>query len=1232
MPLLVVPVDVAALAVSPQPLPANTGFMPPMTMFDQLPFDPNGPQLPFVSEHALAQPFDGATTVPDPGVHLHWAMPDALTRGTRPLGPDGNAVPGSAPQFPALPDRWLVTRVALVNGTPGHVRSWVVDSRFVAPGVSAATCNIGSNAVPWQDPNDTTGTSQPYRYLGRTVPLEAWASASHDPAACVGTLDVTSFAMVELAAYYPNVVNVFGLHDPLDDLGGVEQAELCYAVIGWHTRSSDDPLAGKSAADTARALAGMKWKGDAPGPFDATTYGGSVLAVTWRKDLVAPGPGPLTATIGNNTTEALSALIVHAGSSASPAPASDPIEFQLNTLLTGQLSLLSDPAGPRLVTRQLHQQRFSPVPLGSVWFVRRNSDGTDISNLLAAADGARLDALNGLQLQSDRLRAVVNDKQWQLYADWYKYLVLAYPPRNPDPSQAAMDYLQTMRLPDLQNMIGAYDAKLGDTSAAATALLVSLNAGPLAGTCELVTKPGQVYYRPADPTILLSGPDVTPALRYGGDHLASADGLLACRGSTALVSGIVAPAGAVPGSAATTLAAADLAMIPAVGGIQIDSSVAALAQAFTREATLLWPDGAAALLAARAGGALAAWQGWASEQAQAFLTDAAATSAVYQGTAPSPVGIKLWTANPWLPIVMHWQVNYWPNQHIPATDSSQAFAADLILSRLASENDSLDDAGVDLVLTGAAGSDSADYQGITFITPHAGSAVLRQLTDYARANPQSPLAPLAGTVTSMPLLSQALAGFHDRFLLRRRTLQIEVRDPFAQGDDELALIGNIRTALAAVGGRASTMAPMAEDAFCPVRGGMLGVTLLRLVDAFGQYREYTLGADANPVVPTSSLAPARMFVGQPTAPAFLPPRLSQPAALDFRWLAADDSGPIGTRITTTPICGWVVPNYLDESVMIYDADGTALGAVTRDAANPWRGSPSNPEAFAQSAAAVFASRNPHLRGFVLALMGRGADYLVAFLDAVNGASTTIQPLGHAQSAQLPILLGQPLALVRAQLSLEIAGAVAINNTWDAFTRDMADPTGARTTNGVDKVAFPVLLGSVDDPDDGLIGFYLDKSDPFGTFHAVGPGGGAAVPARKIDTVSVSIAEGPVAVTMLLDPRCHLHATTGYLPTQSMVIRTAMFRDAFARMAVTFLTAPVLVARQAPGATDDSIALPLPFSGLQQGDWTWVGVGADKTGKQTPNTASVVALDTGQVLANASYALRDGWLSLQDFED
>jgi hypothetical protein len=518
-----------------------------------------------------------------------------------------------------------------------------------------------------------------------------------------------------------------------------------------------------------------------------------------------------------------------------------------------------------------------------------------------------------------------------------------------------------------------------------------------------------------------------------------------------------------------------------------------------------------------------------------------------------------------------------------------------------------------------------------FITPHAGYTAWNQLNAYKADNPHSPLAPLADAAQPMPLLSQSLSGFHDRFLLRRRTLQVGIRDPFAQGDDEFDLIKKIRDNLAKHGGRASTMAPMAEDAFCPVRSGMLGPTLLRLVDAFGQYREYQFGTDANPVTPTRSLSPAQMFAGPATAPAFMPPRLSQPAALHLRWLAADNSGATGTRLSTSPICGWVVPNYLDESAMIYDAGGTALGSLTRNAEQPWRGSPSNPGAFAQTAETLFADQNPHLRDFVLALKQRGGDYFAKYLEAINGASSTIHPLQHAQSAQLPILVGQPLALVRATVTLEIMGDPAINNSWAAFTQDMNDPSGKRTTNGHGGVKFPVLLGSVDDPDDGLVGFYLDDTDRFGTFHAVGPGSGTDIPTRKIDTVAVDAANGAVTLTMLVDPRCQIHATTGYMPTQTIAIPAEMFRDAFARIAVTFLTAPVMLAAQGPGAANPTIALPLPLPGRQKGDWSWVSVTAETTG-QVPHSTPAVALATGQIFNHSSYTLQDGWLSLQGFED
>src|SRR6185437_15407660 len=54
------------------------------------------------------------------GVHLHWAMPDALTHADTSAG---------GMKFPALPNRWLVTRV---TGAGRAARHWIIRSDAVS--------------------------------------------------------------------------------------------------------------------------------------------------------------------------------------------------------------------------------------------------------------------------------------------------------------------------------------------------------------------------------------------------------------------------------------------------------------------------------------------------------------------------------------------------------------------------------------------------------------------------------------------------------------------------------------------------------------------------------------------------------------------------------------------------------------------------------------------------------------------------------------------------------------------------------------------------------------------------------------------------------------------------------------------------------------------------------------------------------------------------------------------
>ena len=90
-PGLVVPIDVEALCIGTDP----------GAVFQQIPFDFS--KLAHSAYLSSAIAAGGLNTLPK-GVHLHWALPDALTRG---------AENGGSVRFPAVPDRWLVTRIFL---------------------------------------------------------------------------------------------------------------------------------------------------------------------------------------------------------------------------------------------------------------------------------------------------------------------------------------------------------------------------------------------------------------------------------------------------------------------------------------------------------------------------------------------------------------------------------------------------------------------------------------------------------------------------------------------------------------------------------------------------------------------------------------------------------------------------------------------------------------------------------------------------------------------------------------------------------------------------------------------------------------------------------------------------------------------------------------------------------------------------------------------------------------
>ncbi|HEX8068858.1 MAG TPA: hypothetical protein VF546_02835 [Pyrinomonadaceae bacterium] len=456
-------------------------------------------------------------------------------------------------------------------------------------------------------------------------------------------------------------------------------------------------------------------------------------------------------------------------------------------------------------------------------------------------------------------------------------------------------------------------------------------------------------------------------------------------------------------------------------------------------------------------------------------------------------------------------------------------------------------------------------------------------------------------------LSQSLGGFNEALLMRRQTMQLPVADPIGF-EEYQAFAGQVR---AAVKG-ATTSAPQPLDDFNPVRSGALRLNNLRLVDTFGQ----VLDIGCERVTTTNQMTtPGSSYL------VTLPPRLVQPLRLNFRWLsAAQGDEEANDHPATTPVCGWVLPNNLDNSLMVYDNGGRALGSI-----NPlvgWQPAPG------ENVVTTDDIRNPHLQKMVKHLVAQGEDFLNAFISTLDSALESIEPENFAHHQDLALLVGRPLALVRATLQWELrGGAPALNQSWESFRLDMGRAT--READGFTGVRLPVRVGDYRQLNDGLVGYWKEAGGGYegGVFYA--PQSNAAGDDRIKTHADVRTdADPPVAVflapdspqqtiALLLDPRGSVHATSGVVPTKAISIPPDQYADALRAIQVTFLTTPVL--------TDaGQINLPLPAEAGYR--WAWL----ERDGAAW-SEVSTIGAPSAQAKFTGRQEVREGWLKLIEDE-
>jgi hypothetical protein len=357
----------------------------------------------------------------------------------------------------------------------------------------------------------------------------------------------------------------------------------------------------------------------------------------------------------------------------------------------------------------------------------------------------------------------------------------------------------------------------------------------------------------------------------------------------------------------------------------------------------------------------------------------------------------------------------------------------------------------------------------------------------------------------------------------------------------------------------------------------------------------------------------------------LPPALLQPSRLAFDLVSAtNDSvefGPLNPD--ADPICGWVLPNHIDQSLMAYDSSGTALGEMSVGMSSTdqqticWEAAPNSGYISLQEIDQAI----PHFGPFLLALSQKTPDTFNAFLRAIDETLWTTVPMGATFNQSMAVLIGRPLAMVRGRLQFLLDGPPDSDPSWQF--------TFAPQTPEITSYKFAIELGNVAQLDDGLIGYFVgDQYDTFNVVTESGADEGSYLNPIGENNNFVYLPFDQTTsmyVSMLVDPRADVHATTGILPVTSVSLPPDFTNDALAAMNVTFRVDGILTDQKIPAGDDatvvPTILMPVPQES-SSGQWSWM-----ENDEGTWNNYPTAPNDTSAHLSNAPPVLRRGLLQL-----
>lgn len=317
-----------------------------------------------------------------------------------------------------------------------------------------------------------------------------------------------------------------------------------------------------------------------------------------------------------------------------------------------------------------------------------------------------------------------------------------------------------------------------------------------------------------------------------------------------------------------------------------------------------------------------------------------------------------------------------------------------------------------------------------------------------------------------------------------------------------------------------------------------------MADTFGQIAELD-HLTGNPVIAESMRQEPYAEKGR----ALLQPRLAGAARLTFEWENGEDGA----------ICGYLMPDFLNRRIGVYDAAGGYLGNLHL-VHLPGGGTGARYSGLERLPRRTEGER--HLQYLVQAMAESGDGVFEAFLQVLDERLSEQISTDSTDGQELPFLTGRPLAVMRARLGIKWRGLLPYAKTFAEF--------GKRNTCGFETSGIPARLGDIRYASDGLAGYFAGGCAPE-TYSAFYPAYGVETEARGYFCCNHELllnmqqrepsgggeAPAETELTLLLDVRGSVHVRTGLLPVYQKEPDYTLHQAAMESMSLRLPVYPVL---------------------------------------------------------------------------